>query len=220
MRSFDAVKWTLPPIYPITDKRISGKPSHLAIVRELIRGGATIIQIRDKETPVRDLLTDIRRCVELAARSEVQIMVNDRCDLALLGGAAGVHLGQDDLPPEDARRALGPEAIIGWSIHSLGHLRRAAGGPAQYFGFGPVFDTATKPDHAPATGLRLLRTVCRESSKPIVAIGGIGPDRIQAVFDAGAASAAIISALMTARNLAHRMEQLLKLAGTAASSRP
>jgi len=206
------MRLALPPIYPITDKRISGRTSHLAIVRELIRGGAAMIQIRDKETPAGELLADIRRCVELAARHGVRIIVNDRCDLALLSRASGVQLGQEDLPPEAARAVLGREAILGFSTHSLAQIRRANRTPADYLGFGPVFATSTKPGLSPVTGVGMLRRACREASKPVVAIGGIHADQIQEVLAAGAASAAVISALMTARNLARRMEQLLKIA--------
>lgn len=201
-----------PPVYPITDKRMSGQATHLAIVRELLRGGAKIIQVRDKETPVGELLADIRRCQELASRYAVPIIVNDRCDLALVSGASGVHLGQDDLPPEAARKVLGPGAIIGFSTHSITQIRQASAAPAQYLGFGPVFATATKPDPSPVTGLARLRRACAESTRPVVAIGGISADKIAAVLEAGAASAAVISALMTAPNLARRMEQLMRIA--------
>lgn len=107
-------RFRLPPVYPITDKRLSGKSSHLAIVRELLRAGAVVVQIRDKETPVGELLDDLRRCVDFAARFGASIIVNDRCDLALLSGAAGVHLGQEDLPPVAARAVLGRRAVVGF----------------------------------------------------------------------------------------------------------
>jgi thiamine-phosphate pyrophosphorylase len=206
------MKLRLPPVYPITDKRLSGKPSHLAIVRELIRGGASLIQIRDKETSVRELLSDLRRCVEYAAVFGVQIIVNDRCDLALLSGAAGVHLGQDDLPPVAARGVLGRGAIFGFSTHSFAQVRKSIRLPIEYIGFGPIFATSTKPNHFPLVGLAALQQACRLSAKPVVAIGGIDLGQIRDVLDAGAASAAVISSLMQAKNLARRMEQLLKAA--------
>jgi thiamine-phosphate pyrophosphorylase len=209
------MKIRLSPIYPITDKRVSGKASHLAIVRELVRGGATILQIRDKETPVRELLPDIRRCVEYAAKYDVQIILNDRCDLALLSGAAGAHLGQDDLPPDVARRFLGRSAILGFSTHSLLQVREANLLPVQYIGFGPIFSTATKPNHSPVVGLTGLRHACHRSAKPVVAIGGIELEHVRPVLDAGAASAAVVSALMKAKNIARRLEELLKATGRA-----
>jgi thiamine-phosphate pyrophosphorylase len=200
-------------IYPITDKRMSGKPTHLAILRELVRGGAAIVQIRDQETAVGELLLDLRRCVEYAASFGVRIIVNDRCDLALLSGAAGAHLGQDDLPAAAARRILGRQAVIGVSTHSPAQVRRANLMPVQYVGFGPIFATSSKPDHAPAVGLEALRQACRQSTRPVIAIGGIGPGQIPAVLEAGAAGVAVISSLMKSKCIARRMEELLKAAG-------
>ena len=202
------------PIYPITDKRMSGKTTHLAILRELVRGGASIVQIRDKETAAGELLQDIRRCVEYAAKYDVRIIVNDRCDLALLSGAAGVHLGQEDLPAALARRMLGRRALLGISTHSQAQVRQANLMPVQYIGFGPIFATSSKIDHAPVVGLAALRQACRQSIKPVVAIGGIEPKQIPAVLEAGAASVALISTLMRSKSIARRMEELLKVAGS------
>jgi thiamine-phosphate pyrophosphorylase len=206
------MRLSLPSIYPITDKAISGKATHLAILRELVRGGATWVQIRDKETPLRELLADLRRCVDFAERQGVLLIVNDRCDLALSCGAPGVHLGQEDLPVEAARALLGSRRALGLSIVSIPQLRKSLRLPVEYFGFGPIFSTATKPDAAPAVGLDDLRHACRLSSKPIVAIGGIGLAQIPDVLGAGAASAAVISGLMCARSIAHGMEAFLRKA--------
>jgi len=207
------MKTRFAPIYPITDKRMSGKPTHLAILRELIRGGASLVQIRDKGTPVGDLLQDICRCVEYASKYGVRVIVNDRCDLALLSGAAGVHLGQEDLPAVFARRILGKKALLGISTHSQQQVREADSLPVEYIGFGPIFATSTKSDHAPVVGLAGLRQACRQSAKPVVAIGGIESKQIPAVLEAGAASVALVSSLMMSKCIARRMEELLKLAG-------
>jgi thiamine-phosphate pyrophosphorylase len=206
------MKPLLPPVYPITDKRLSGSSTHLAIVRELIRGGASLIQIRDKETPLRELLSDIRGCVEYSAGFGVRIIVNDRCDLALLSGAAGVHLGQEDLPPAAARSVLGRAAVLGFSTHSLAQVQNSCHLPVQYIGFGPIFATATKSHHPPIVGLAKLRKACRQSTNPVVAIGGIELAQLPDILEAGAASAAVISTLMKAKDIARRMEQLLKAA--------
>jgi len=206
------MQFRIPPIYPITDKRLSGKNTHLAIVRELIRGGAAIIQIRDKGTPVRQLLLDIRRCAEYAAGFDVKIIVNDRCDLAVLAGVAGVHLGQDDLPPAFAREVIGRGAIVGFSTHSPAQARQANRLPVDYVAFGPIFATATKSHSSPVTGLAALRRVCRQSARPVVAIGGIGLEQVPAVREAGAASIAVISAIMQARSIARSLEQFLRAA--------
>jgi thiamine-phosphate pyrophosphorylase len=202
----------LPPIYPITDKRLAGRATHREIVRELIRGGARLIQIRDRTTPVAELLDDLRRCVELADRHGARIVVNDRVDLALMAGAAGVHLGQDDLPPTAARRLLGSRRVIGFSTHNLRQVRGAARLPVDYIGFGPVFGTSTKSDTAPVVGMRGLRRTCSVSTVPVAAIGGIGLEQVRAVLDAGARSVAVISAVMAHPDLARRMEALLRAA--------
>ncbi len=202
----------LPPVYPITDKKLAGRKSHFAIVRELVRGGTTLIQIRDKETPVGELLTDLCRCSEFCQKHEVLVLVNDRCDLALSSAAAGVHLGQGDLPAQAARRLLGGGMIIGLSTHSLAELRQANVLPVDYIGFGPVFATATKGNASPVVGISGLRHACREADRPVVAIGGIGMGQIKNILDAGASSAAVISALMKADHPARTMERMLKLA--------
>ena len=202
----------LPRIYPITDKRLSGRATHLSILKELVRGGARLVQIRDKDTPLDDLLADLTNCVEFAYKHDVQILVNDRCDLTLSSGAAGVHLGQEDLPPVAARRLLGPDRIIGHSTHSMREAENSFGAPVDYIGFGPVFATATKADPAPIVGLTRLKRVCHRSPRPVVAIGGVGLDQVSAVLEAGAASAAVISGLMRGKNLARRMEGFLKQA--------
>ncbi len=179
-----------------------------------MRGGATLVQIRDKETPTGDLLRDLRRCVEFATEHGVLLLVNDRCDLVLCTGADGVHLGQEDLPPAAARRLLGDARVVGYSTHSLAQARAAASLPVQYIGFGPIYESATKPGTNPVTGLRLLRRVCAASDKPVVAIGGIGLQQVREVLDCGACSVAVISALMGAASISRQMEKFIRATGT------
>lgn len=206
------MSFDLPRVYPITDKRMAGKETHLSILKELVLGGATLVQIRDKQTGVRDLLPDLLRCVRFARKHRVRLIIDDRCDLALVCGAAGVHLGREDLPPLAARRVLGPRSIIGYSTHSLSEVRDSAGLPVDYLGFGPVYPTHTKQHADPATGLPALRRACRASSFPVVAIGGIGAKQIPEMLGAGAQSVAVISALMKSRDPAREMERLLRIA--------
>jgi len=206
------MQFSLPLVYPITDKKLANRTSHLSILKELVRGGAELVQIRDKSTPLQELLDDLRRCVEFAAVKAITLIVNDRCDLALSSGAMGVHLGQEDLPPEAARSILGGRKIIGYSTHSLAQVRKSLPLPVQYIGFGPIYPTVTKVDPCPAVGLRRLALACGISSVPVVAIGGIGLDQVREVLDAGAASVAVISALMKAKSLARQMERFLERA--------
>src|SRR5438094_7333378 len=126
----------------IRDRTVTGvQTCALPIVRELASGGATLIQVRDKETPVADLLADLGNCVDFAERRGILLLVNDRCDLALSCNASGVHLGQEDLPPEAARRIMGKKSIIGFSTHTFGQASRAQQMPVDYIGFGPVLPT-------------------------------------------------------------------------------
>jgi thiamine-phosphate diphosphorylase len=202
----------IPPIYPITDKKLARRTSHLSIVKELVRGGAQLIQVRDKSTPPRELLRDLMNCVEFAQSKGITLIVNDRCDLALSSGAMGVHLGQEDLPPQAARSILGRMKIIGFSAHTIAQVKQSFNLPIQYIGFGPIFPTSTKEDALPATGLQRLTRACKASPLPVVAIGGIGLDRVREVLEAGAASVAVISALMTSKSLARQMERFLERA--------
>jgi thiamine-phosphate pyrophosphorylase len=206
------MQFKLPPIYPITDKQLARRTSHLSILKELARGGAELVQIRDKSTPTRELMRDLYRCIEFASNKGVVLIVNDRCDLALSCGAPGVHLGQDDLPPKAARSIVGRKIILGLSAHSIAHVRKAASLPIQYIGFGPIYATSTKTDASPPAGLQKLARACRESTLPVVAIGGIGLEQVREVLQAGAASAAVISALMKAENLAREMQKFLEKA--------
>jgi len=204
------MKFSLPPIYPITDKDLAKRPTHLSIIKELVRGGATLVQVRDKFTPPRELLLDLQRCVEFALSKGIALIVNDRCDLALSSNAMGVHLGQEDLPAEAARAILGRKKIIGLSTNTLVQVKQAASLPIQYIGFGPIYATSTKGNLPPALGLHGLARASRASRLPIVAIGGIGLGQVREILDAGAASAAVISALMTSSNLSREMERILK----------
>jgi thiamine-phosphate pyrophosphorylase len=204
------MEFTLPPIYPITDKQLAHKASHFSILKELVRGGARLVQLRDKTTPIQGLLPDLRRCAEFASETGVTLIINDRCDLVLSSGAMGVHLGQMDLPPEAARAVLGPAKIIGHSTHSLMQVRKASRLPIQYLGFGPIYATSTKSNASRPVGLRQLARACMVSSVPVVAIGGIGLAQISETLKAGAASVAVISALMQAKNIALEMERFLE----------
>lgn len=206
------MKFSLPPVYPITDKKLANRANHFNIIKELVQGGATLIQIRDKFTPARELLIDLRRCIDFAASKNVRLIVNDRCDLALSSGAAGVHLGQHDLPPQAAHALLGPDRIIGLSTHSLLQVERSCLLPIQYIGFGPIYPTSTKDSPSPSVGLSQLRNACQASSIPVVAIGGIGFDQISEVLKAGAASVALVSALMKSGDLSRQMQYLLEKA--------
>jgi thiamine-phosphate pyrophosphorylase len=186
-----------PRLYALTDVRLSGL-SHAEQVELLSAGGATLIQLREKEMPPREFYEQAKAAVEVAARLGVKLIVNDRVDVALAVGAHGVHLGQDDMPPEAARRLLGPEAVIGYSTHNLDQAIAATKLPIDYLAIGPIFSTTSKSDTAPVLGLEGLRAVRRAiDAFPLVAIGGISHANARAVIQAGADSVAVISALLS-----------------------
>ena len=206
------MKFELPRIYPITDKRLARKKSHLAILKELHCGGARFVQIRDKDTPVRMLLRDLNNCLDYAEAHNVTLILNDRCDLVLTANLIGVHLGQEDIPPEAARALLGKKRVIGYSTHTLAQVRQSLGMPINYIGFGPVYETATKTDAHRAVGLKNLALACGIASTPVVAIGGIGLKEIRPVLETGASCVAVISAIMTAKSIAKQTELFLEAA--------
>ena len=182
----------LPRIYPITDSEISGL-SHPDQVRLLADAGATLVQLREKKLPALDFYNQAKS----VSASGLTLIINDRVDVALAVNAAGVHLGQDDLPPDEARKLLGDKAIIGYSTHNVAQARAAAALRVDYIAIGPIFQTATKAKPDPEVGLDGLRAVRDAVGEvPLVAIGGITPANAAAVIQAGADSVALISALL------------------------
>jgi len=142
----------LPRVYPITDVSISGL-SHAEQVALLAGGGATLVQIREKHAPPLQFYEQAKAAMAVARERGVQIIINDRVDVALAVGADGVHLGQDDLPPEAARRLLGDTAVIGYSTHSLSQALEVTKLPVDYIAIGPIFQTSTKENPSPVVGL-------------------------------------------------------------------
>jgi thiamine-phosphate pyrophosphorylase len=189
--------FNLPKIYPVTDRRLSGL-SHAEQVERLTAAGARFIQLREKSLAPKDFLAEAERALEIARRREARIIINDRADIALAVGADGLHLGQDDLPPEAARKILGPEAVIGFSTHDIEQAVEAVKLPVDYIAIGPVFATATKENPDPVVGLEGVRRVRRAiGSFPLVAIGGITRENFRSVLEAGADSVAVISDLVS-----------------------
>ena len=185
----------LPRVYPITDVSISGL-SHAEQVALLAGSGATLVQIREKHAPPLQFYEQAKAAVAVARERGVQIIINDRVDIALAVGADGVHLGQDDLPPEAARRLLGDNAVIGCSTHSLSQALEVTKLPVDYIAIGPIFQTSTKENPSPVVGLDGLRVVREAIGKlPLVAIGGITPANIEEVIEAGADAVAMIRGL-------------------------
>jgi thiamine-phosphate pyrophosphorylase len=189
-------KFELPKIYPITDRRISGLP-HAEQVEKLIAGGARFIQLREKHLAPKDFYSEAEKALAFARPRNVKIIINDRVDLALTLKTDGVHLGQDDLPPAEARKILGETAIIGFSTHSVEQAIAAAKLPIDYIAIGPIFETSTKENPDAVVGIEGLRQVRKSiGAFPLVAIGGITQENARLCLEAGADSVAVISCLL------------------------
>ena len=185
------------------------KPIELA--RAFLDGGARILQIRAKDLPSGALLDLSDALVALADEYEARIIVNDRVDVARLSGAAGVHVGQEDLSPTAARAQLGPAVMIGFSTHTVAQVEGALTEPISYIAVGPVFGTATKETGYSAVGLDLVSAAARlAGSVPIVAIGGVKLENARSAIDAGASSVAVISDLLVG-DPAERVKAFLRI---------
>ncbi|HLE44890.1 MAG TPA: thiamine phosphate synthase [Methylomirabilota bacterium] len=189
-----------PPLdlYVILDPGASGGRDLVALADAVLAAGARWLQLRAKETTTRELTALARRLAERARAAGGVLIVNDRLDVALAVGAAGVHLGQADLPASEARR-LAPGLVLGVSSHGLEQARRAQAGGADYVALGSIYPTGSKPSFE-LVGLEALRLVRPHVTVPLVAIGGITLERVPAVLAAGADAVAVISAIGLARD--------------------
>jgi thiamine-phosphate pyrophosphorylase len=179
-----------------------------ALVGALARGGAELVQLRAKALPDGERLRAARAAVAAADEAGIALVVNDRVDVALLSGAHGVHLGQDDLPPRVARELLGARALLGLSTHTLAQLERAADEPVDYVAFGPVLATPSKENADPVVGVAGLAEARRRCRLPLVAIGGITPAAAGEVARAGADGLAVIAHVMAAADPAAAVRAL------------
>ncbi|NAZ86676.1 thiamine phosphate synthase [Kineococcus indalonis] len=188
-----------PSLYLVTDTALCGARGVPAVVGEAVAGGATAVQVRGKGVGDRELLALVRAVQEVLRGTGVPVIVDDAVDVALVAGADGVHLGQSDLPAEDARRLLGPGPLLGLSVSSAREVLAAPAGVVDHFGVGPVRATATKTDAAAPLGLDGVREVVRAAAgTPCVAIGGITAADLAGLRAAGAAGACVVSAVCAA----------------------
>ena len=191
----------LPPspfLYPIVDLGIVPPARVAALVASLARAGARLLQVRAKRLPDRALADVARDAVAAAHAAGALLLVNDRPDVARVAGADGVHVGQDDLDPDDVRRLLPAGAIVGVSTHDAAQLAAAARTGADYVAVGPVFPTSTKERPDPVVGLAFVRAARAALGRPLVAIGGITAATAASVAEAGADGLAVVSAVVAA----------------------
>jgi thiamine-phosphate pyrophosphorylase len=192
------VKRTPVGVHPLADDAPGWRWDARAVVEGALAGGAQALQLRLKHTPDREALELARWTAQRCRAAGALLLVNDRFDLADLSGADGVHLGQDDVAPEEIPAPLRARLVVGLSTHTIEQVRASGERPVDYIGFGPVFGTGSKSSPYPARGLALLAEAVALSRHPVVAIGGIGAANIAEVARAGAAAAAVLSAVANA----------------------
>jgi len=200
-------------LHAIADVQAAGRAgwTPIDLARAFLDGGATVIQLRAKRCPSSAFLELCDAAVALAKPYKADIIVNDRLDLALMSGASGVHLGQDDLSPAAARQLLGPRAIVGYSTHTIDQIDKAMLEPASYIAIGPVFGTTTKETGYDAVGLALVSAAsARAQGRPVVAIGGITLQRVPSVIAAGASAVAVIGDLLVTNDPQGRVRAYLQ----------
>ena len=198
----------LPPVYAIVDAGLAARHGWTVpdLAAAYLDGGARLLQLRAQGVASGVLEGWCDAVVARASRYGAAILVNDRADIARLCGAAGVHLGQEDLPVEDARTVLGESAVVGLSTHTVGQLRNALASPVTYVAVGPVHATGTKDTGYPPVGLSLVREAAvLAAAIPVVAIGGITLERAPEALAAGAASVAVIGDLLSGGTPAARV---------------
>lgn len=196
-------------LYIITDEQLSKGRSHFEIARAAIAGGADVLQLRDKKAESLKLYQTALEIRTLTREVGIPFIMNDRLDIALAADCDGLHVGQDDLPAEIARKLLGPHKILGVSASSEEEAVRAEREGADYLGVGPVFEArGTKADAGEPQGLQLIKSIRKKCSLPIVAIGGINQENVDSVIDAGAQCAAIISAVVSAPDITDAARRL------------
>lgn len=196
-------------LYLVTDRALSLGRDLEWVVGEAVKGGVSMVQLREKDMDTRGFIDLGSRLLRLLRPLGVPLIINDRVDVALAVDADGVHIGQSDMPYEIARRLLGPDKIIGLSVENMDELRQAESLDVDYVAVSPVYSTATKTDTAAPFGLDGLREAVRLTRHPVVAIGGMNENTAPAVFAAGADGIAVVSAICSAPDPAAASARLL-----------
>lgn len=199
----------LPRLYVILDAGLVRGPVP-EIASQLMSAGVRLLQYRAKNVPAREMLEVAKALAGIARPHHAAFFVNDRPDVAYLAGADGVHVGQDDLSVEQARRVIGEERWVGVSTHNREQFEQAAASSADYIAIGPIYATASKANPDPVVGTEMIRQLRPLTRKPIVAIGGIRLERAAEVIEAGADSVAVISGILGAADPVQQAMQFLQ----------
>jgi thiamine-phosphate pyrophosphorylase len=196
-------------LYLILDERWSSRCSLSEVLREAGQAGVKLAQYRNKTGSMRDAYEVARTLREIAKECGMIFLVNDRCDLAMAVEADGVHLGQTDLPLALARNLVGPDMLIGASTHNTEQVQKATEEGADYLGFGPIFPTGTKSDHDPVVGIQGMKYIRGLTPLPVFAIGGITPEVVTELCQAGANGVAVASGILAAGDRQKAFTQFL-----------
>jgi len=194
-------------LYVITESSISKGKSNEKVVEEAIKGGAEIIQLREKQWDKNKITEEAIKLNKICKENNVLFIVNDYVDVALEIGADGVHLGQSDMPISEARRIYGDKLIIGLSTHSMEQVVKADKEDVDYITIGPIYKTRSK-DYT--VGIGIIKEVVNKIKKPVIAIGGINKDNIGSVLEQGVKGVAVVSAVVSADNVKEAAEELVK----------
>lgn len=199
-------------LYVVTDESLSKGRSNVEIARLAYEGGADVVQLRMKDATKEDMLRDALKIKEIADDLNKYFFVNDNVEVAVESEADGIHLGQSDMPLEEASEIVGGKMLIGISVTTVEEARRAYEGGAAYVGVGSIYNTSTKPDAAQGLGLDAIYRIRQSVDIPIVAIGGINKGNVQDVIRAGADCAAVVSDVVSQDDVvkaAHDLRDLI-----------
>lgn len=209
------IDWSL---YLITDRKLAVKRSLVKIVQAAIAGGATILQLREKNRPTQEIIKFGLTLRKITKSLGIPLIVNDRPDIALAIEADGVHLGQEDMTAIMGRRLLGPRKIIGVTASNPHQAKKAQREGANYLGASDIFGTATKPDAGVPIGLKTLKAIVESVSIPVVGVGGVNKENASQVIKQGAAGIAVISAIIGASDPKKATSELSKIVKKAKKS--
>src|SRR6476660_8517320 len=196
-------------LYVILDPSVCPDRSLTDVLKEAAAAGARLFQYRNKSASMKEAYAEALLLRKVALDAGVTFIVNDRCDLALAVEADGVHLGQEDLPLDLARKVMGSDKLIGISTHNPDQVRAATAGKPDCLGFGPIFKPGSKQDHDPVVGLDGLRAMRKLTSLPVFAIGGIQIDQAGEVMRTGANGVAVVSAILKAPDISYAVNAFL-----------
>lgn len=201
----------LPRLYLISDRhQTAGRPLD-SVLSEALQGGVRMVQLREKDLEARPLLLLAQELSPLLQAHRAKWLINDRVDLVLALNASGVHLRSNSLPVPIVRRLLGPDRLIGLSTHSSAEVREAESQQVDFVLVGPIYDTPSKRMYGRPLGVQTLKTICQTARIPIYAIGGITPERVPEVLDAGAYGVAVISSILQADAIQETTQKFLDL---------